>query len=214
MAYSFDLVSAPPLGELSRRGLKIFGALVEGSSLKRLDEKNWPLGLGDRSIACGPYSPLGCIRVLTFTHLNRTRRLASLGQPFRRSCCQSSPKASSLDFFRSIPNRGARGGIFPDGRGIVHVLCFPQVGRGFNPSLLEGLVPDLGTVEPAYPRNLSLEGSLGLGHSQVVGLLLGLLLGALSLRPGKHCLLLGPLGLAPSPFSHVFGLLYLSQFFL
>ena len=71
------------------------------------------------------------------------------------------------------------------------MLCFPQVGRGFNPSLLKGLVPDLGTVEPAYPRNLSLEGSLGLGHSQVVGLLLGLLLGALSLRPGKHCLLLG-----------------------
>ena len=61
------------------------------------------------------------------------------------------PRASSLELYRSIPDRGVGRGIFLDGRGIVHVLCLPQVGRGFNPNLLEGLVPDLGTVEPAYP---------------------------------------------------------------
>ena len=94
------------------------------------------------------------------------------------------------------------------------MLHLPQVGRGFNPSLLEGLIPNLGTVEPAHPRNLSLEGSLGFGHSQVVGLLLSLLLGALSFRPGKHRLLLGPLGLVPGPLSNVFGPLCLGQFLL
>ena len=92
------------------------------------------------------------------------------------------------------------------------MLRLPQVERGFNPSLLEGLIPNLGTVEPAHPRNLSLEGSLGLGHSQVVGLLLGLLLRALSFRLGKHRLLIGPLGLVPGPLSNVLGPLCLSQF--
>ena len=59
MAYSFDLVLAPLLRELSRRGLKIFGALVEGSSLKRFDEKNWPLGLGDGASPVDPTVPWG-----------------------------------------------------------------------------------------------------------------------------------------------------------
>ena len=68
----------PHLGELSRRGLKIFGAFAKGNRLKRLDEKNWPLGMGDWSVTCGPYSLLGCIRVLTFIRLNRLIRIAFL----------------------------------------------------------------------------------------------------------------------------------------
>ena len=90
------------------------------------------------------------------------------------------------------------------------MLCLPQDGEGFNPSLLEGLVLNLGIVELVYPRNLSLEGSLGLGHSQVIDLLLG----TLSLRPGKHHLLLGPLGLVLGPLSNVLGPLCLGQFLL
>ena len=94
------------------------------------------------------------------------------------------------------------------------MLHLPQVGRGFNLNLLEGLIPNLRTVEPAYPKNLSLEGGLGLGHSQVVGLLLGLFLRALGLRPGKHCLLLSPQGFVPGPFCNVLGPLHLDQLFL
>ena len=51
---------------------------------------------------------------------------------------------------------------------------------------------------------------MGLGHSQVVGLLLGLLLRALNLRPGKHRLLFGPLGLVLGPLSNVLSPFYLS----
>ena len=80
--------------------------------------------------------------------------------------------------------------------------------------MLEGLIPNLGTVEPAYPRNLSLEGGLGLSHSQVVGLFLSLLFGALSLRPGIHRLLLGPQGFVPSPLCNVLKPLCLGQFLL
>ena len=55
---------------------------------------------------------------------------------------------------------------------------------------------------------------MSLGHSQIVGLLLGLLLGALSLRPGKHLLILGPLGLVLGPLSNFLGPLFLGQFLL
>ena len=144
------------LEELSRRGLKIFGALAKRNWLKRLNEKNWHLGMGDRSITYGPYSLLGCIRVLTFVRLSRPKRIAFLGRLLGRSYCQSSSRAGSLDLFWSILDLEAGGGILPDGRGIVHALYLPQVGRGFNPSLLKSLDPNLGIVKPAYPRNLSL----------------------------------------------------------
>ena len=87
----------PHLGELSRRGLEIFEALAKGNRLKSLDEKNWPLNKGDQSVTCGPYSLLGCIRVLTFIRLNRPRRITFLGRLLGGSYCQSSIGAGSLD---------------------------------------------------------------------------------------------------------------------
>ena len=80
--------------------------------------------------------------------------------------------------------------------------------------MLEDLILNLGTVEPAYPRDLSLEGGLSLGHSQVVGLLLGFLLGALSLYPNEHRLFLGLQGFVPGPLCNVLGPLCLGQFLL
>ena len=88
-----------PLGELSRRSLKILEAFTEGNNLKGLGEKNWPLGMGDLSITCGLYSLLGCIKILAFTHLGRTRRLAFLG-------CQNSSRTNSSDR-RFAPCRSA-----------------------------------------------------------------------------------------------------------
>ena len=105
------------LGELSRRGLEILGALAEGNSLKGLDKKNWLLDMGGLSITCGLYSLLGCIRVLAFTRLSHTKRLAFLGWLRRRSYCQNNSRSSSLSLFRSIPNLGAGRGSFPNGRG-------------------------------------------------------------------------------------------------
>ena len=87
----------PHLEELSRRGLEIFGALAKGNRLKRLDEKN--LGMGDRSVTCGPYSLLGCIRVLTFIRLSCPKRIALLGQLLGGSYCQSSFGADNLNLF-------------------------------------------------------------------------------------------------------------------
>ena len=52
--------------------------------------------------------------------------------------------------------------------------------------MLKGLIPNLGIVEPAYPRDLSLENGLGLSHSQVISLLLSLLLGALKASSLAH----------------------------
>ena len=91
--------------------------------MKRLDEKNWPLSKGDRSVTCGPYSFLGCIRVLTFIRLSRPRRIAFLGRLLGASYCQSSIGAGNFDLFWGIPNLGVGGGIFPDGKGIVHAFC-------------------------------------------------------------------------------------------
>ena len=116
-----------PLGELSRRGLKILGAFTEGNCLKGLDKKNWLLGMGDLSITYGLYSLLGCIKVLAFTRLSRTRRLAFLSWFLGRSYCQDSSRTSNLNLFRSILNLRAGGGSFPNGRGLVHMLHLPQV---------------------------------------------------------------------------------------
>ena len=85
------------------------------------------------------------------------------------------------------------------------MLRLPQVGRVLNPSLLEGLISNLETLEPAYLRNLSLEGSLSLSHSQIIGLLLGLFLGAFNLRPGEHRLIFNLLGLVPGPLNNFLG---------
>ena len=113
------------LGELSRRGLEILGALAEGNSLKGLDKKNWLLDMGGLSITCGLYSLLGCIKVLAFTRLSRTKRLAFLGWLLKRSYFQNSFRTSSLSLFWSISNLGVGGGSFPNGRGVVHMLHFP-----------------------------------------------------------------------------------------
>ena len=110
----------------------------------------------NRSVTYGPYSLLGCIKVLTLIRPNRPRRTAFLGRHLGGSYCQSSARAGSLNLFWSIPDLGVGGGIFPDGRGIEHTLYLPQVGRGINPSLLKSLVPNLGAIKSAYPRNLSL----------------------------------------------------------
>ena len=66
---------------------------------KSLDEKNWPLNKGDQSVTCGPYSLLGCIRVLTFIRLSCPRRIAFLGRLLGVSYCQSSFEAGNLDLF-------------------------------------------------------------------------------------------------------------------
>ena len=58
--------------------------------------------------------------------------------------------------------------------------------------MFEGFIPDLGAVEPAYPKDLSLENGLGISHPYVIGLLLGFVLGGLSLRLGKFSLRLSP----------------------
>ena len=86
------------LGELSRKGLEILGALTEGNSLKGLDKKNWLLSMGGLSNTCGLYSFLGCIRVLAFTRLSRTRRLAFLGWLLRRSYCRIAPGPAASAF--------------------------------------------------------------------------------------------------------------------
>ena len=75
--------------------------------------------------------------------------------------------------------------------------------------MFKGLIPNLRTVEPANPRDLSPESSLGLGHSQVISLILGFLFRTFGLYPdelrlffdsqsfilGPLCNILGPLGL-------------------
>ena len=94
------------------------------------------------------------------------------------------------------------------------MLCLPQVERSIKPSLLKSLGPNLGAIKPAYPKNLNLQGSLGLRHPRIIGLLLGLLFGALDRCPGKLCLFLGPQGLIPSPHGNVLGPLCLGQFLL
>jgi len=58
--------------------------------------------------------------------------------------------------------------------------------------LLEGFIPYLGAVEPAYSKDLSLEDCLGISYPHVIGLLLGFLLGGLGLCPGKFSLRLCP----------------------
>ena len=73
--------------------------------------------------------------------------------------------------------------------------------------MFEGFIPNLGVVKLAYPRDLSLEDGLGISHPRIIGLLLGLVLGALGLR-------LGPQSFVPSLFHNVFGILRLNQLLL
>ena len=58
--------------------------------------------------------------------------------------------------------------------------------------MFEGFIPDLGAVEPTYPRDLSLEDGLGVSHTRVIGLLLGFVPRGLGLCPDKFSLRLGP----------------------
>ena len=85
-------------------------------------------------------------------------------------------------------NPQTRGNRLSDGKGIVYVLCLPKRGWSLNPSPVESFIPHLGAISPTYPRDLSLKGFLGLCHSGVVPIFLGLIL-----RP--LCLFLCLLGL-------------------
>ena len=80
--------------------------------------------------------------------------------------------------------------------------------------MFEGFILDLGAVEPAYSRDLSLENGLSLSHPRVISLFLGFLLGALGLRPGEFGLRLSPQSFVPGPLRNVFGSLRLNQFLL
>ena len=80
--------------------------------------------------------------------------------------------------------------------------------------MFEGFVSNLGAIEPAYSKDLSLESGLGLSHSQVISLPLGFLLGALDLRSGEFHFCLSSQGFIPGLFRDAFGPLYLEQFLL
>ena len=113
--------------------------------------------MGDWSVTCGPYSLLGCIRVLTFIRLNRLIRIAFLASFSEEVIARVAlGPAASTSFGASLTSEQGGGSIFLDGKGIIHAFCHPLVGRGFNPSLFKSLVPNLGIVKLAYPRNLSL----------------------------------------------------------
>ena len=73
--------------------------------------------------------------------------------------------------------------------------------------MFEAFILDLEAVEPVYSRDLSLKNGLGISHPRVLGLLLGLLLGALSLRPSKFCPYLGPQGFVHGLFRDALSLL-------
>ena len=170
--------------------------------------------MGSLSISCRLYSFLGCFRVQAFICFRRPRKLALPGWLIKNSYSQSSFKSSSLSLLKSILSLGVRGGSFLDSRRVVYILHIPQVGRRLNPSLFKGLIPNLGTLKLAYPRNLSLESGQGLNHSQVISRILGFLLRALSLCPGEHRLFLSPQGFIPGPLRNVLALLCLGQLLL
>ena len=77
--------------------------------------------------------------------------------------------------------------------------------------MFKGLSPNLGTVEPAYPRNLSLESGLGLG---LISLLLGFLFRTLGLYPGKLRLFFGSQSFILGPLCNILGPFDLDQFLL
>ena len=80
--------------------------------------------------------------------------------------------------------------------------------------MFEGLIPNLGTVELAYPRNLGLESCLVLGDSQVISLLLGFLFRTLSLCPGELRLFFSSQSFILGLLSNILGPLDLDQFLL
>ena len=129
------LILDPLLGRLGGRDLGIFGALTEGNRLKGLNNDNRPLDVRNRIVTYGPYSLLGHIRILTLACPSCPRRTIFLGRHFGGSYFQGSARTGDLNLLWSIPDLGARGSIFLNGRGIEHTLCLPQVGRGINPSL-------------------------------------------------------------------------------
>ena len=103
--------------------------------MKRLNDDDRPFNVRNWIVTYEPYSLLGRIRILTLVCPSRPRRTTFLGGHLGGSYYQGSAGASDLNLFWSIPDLEAGGGIFPDGKGIEHTLCLPQVGRGINPSL-------------------------------------------------------------------------------
>ena len=166
------------------------------------------------SINCRLCSLLRCFKVQTFIYFCRTRKLTLPGWLIKSGYNQSSFRSSSLNLLRSILNLRAREGSFLDSRRVVYILHLPQIGWRLNPSLFKGLIPNLGTVKPAYPRYLSLESGQALSHSQGISLLLDFLLRALSLYPGELRLFLSPQGFILGPLHNVLGPLCLGQLLL
>ena len=68
--------------------------------------------------------------------------------------------------------------------------------------MFKDLIPNLGTVEPAYPKNLSLESSLGLG---LISLLIGFLFRTFGLCPCKLRLFFGSQSFILGPLSNILG---------
>ena len=64
---------------------------------------------------------------------------------------------------------------------VVDVSCLPEHGQGLNPSLVEGFVPCQGVVSFAYSRDLGPKGVLGLGHTNIIAVLLHFIFGLLCL---------------------------------
>ena len=64
----------PLQGRLSRRGLRIFGALGKGNRLKGLNSDNRPFGVRNRTATYRPFSLLGPSRILTLIGPRRPRR--------------------------------------------------------------------------------------------------------------------------------------------
>ena len=80
--------------------------------------------------------------------------------------------------------------------------------------MFKGLIPNLRIVEPAYPRDLSLESGLGLGHYQVISLILGFLFRTFGLCPGELHLFFGSQSFILGPLYNILGPLGLDQFLL
>ena len=70
---------------------------------------------------------------------------------------------------------------------VVDTFSFPKHRRSLNPDLIECFTTCQGTVSPTYGKDLGPEGVLGLGHPNIVSMLLCFLFGFL-------CLFLGLLG--------------------
>ena len=87
-----------------------------------------------------------------------------------------------------------------NGWGVVDTFCLLQHRRSLNRSLVEGFIPHLGTIKSTYPWDVSPKGVLGLGHPNIIFMLLCLL-------PNFLCFLFGL-------FSVILSLLNLIQLLL